>query len=174
MNSNYDYNSHKISPIKVSSPLEEDSKMIDMFYRSKQNSDEKGYNQDEYGITKILSSKIDDKSLGNSYNSLLFFKTTDEGQTKMYNSYDYFDDLIKGSKVSKFMPLTKKQNVSEFVPRKNIIAHATGSISKLHHIDQNKSKVQEQFDKTLESRYSKKNYRKEIQTYFQVKNLSKS
>lgn len=109
----YEDYSHKISPIRNASPRDDDSKVLEMFYHSRdQEQPHEKQNlqkRDNYGLTQILSSKMDDKSIGNSYNSLLYFKTTDEGQRKMYNSYDYFDDLIKGSKTCKFMPLTKKQ-----------------------------------------------------------------
>ena len=118
----YSGQGHKISPIKPSSPHDGNFQYEDISYqRSKENSAErKNNNQVQYfqtdrnkveeeRIAKILNSQLDEKSLGGSYNSLLYFKTTDEGQQKCFNSYDYYDDLIKDSKDCKFMPLNQKQ-----------------------------------------------------------------
>jgi predicted RND superfamily exporter protein len=97
----YDDYVGKISPIKNSSPREEDSKVLEMFYNSKEQQ------KKDNRIAQILDEKLDDKDIGNSYNSQLYFKTTDEGQQKMFNSYDYYDDLIKNSSTTKFAPIKK-------------------------------------------------------------------
>lgn len=105
-NSQEEFSPSKISPIKIASPRDEDPHMLEMFLKGHKNSTQRE-KQNEYGMTQILGNQIEDKSLGNSYNSLLYFKTTDEGQKKMYNSYDYYEDLIKGTKASrgsKFLP----------------------------------------------------------------------
>ena len=109
----YETCSKEFSPINQISPREEDSKVIDMFYKSKET-----YNQehktDDFEIANILRGKQDSKTDDKTYNSLLYFKTTEEGQQKMYDSYDYFDDLIKESKTWKFVP-TQAQNGNYFL-----------------------------------------------------------
>lgn len=100
----YDTYSNNFSPINKVSPKEEDSKMIDLLYKSKETLNQE-HKTDDFEIAKILGGKQaqpDDKT----YNSLLYFKTTEEGQQKMYDSYDYIDDLIKESKTCKFVPLS--------------------------------------------------------------------
>lgn len=104
MNQYEDYVS-KISPIKNSSPRDEDSKILEMFYRNKQQEVEEPPKQNNYETTDLNEQNIGSNDAGNSYNSLLYFKTTDEGQQKMFNSYDYMDDLIKNTKESKFKPI---------------------------------------------------------------------
>lgn len=99
----YDTYSNNFSPINKDSPKEEDSKVIEMLYKSKDISSSQ-HKTDDFEIAKILGAKQaqpDDKT----YNSLLYFKTTEEGQQKMYDSYDYIDDLIKESKTCKFVPI---------------------------------------------------------------------
>jgi hypothetical protein len=44
----------------------------------------------------------------------------------MYDSYDYFDDLLKGSKTCKFIPLTKEQKSEDLIGSRNIVFKVKG------------------------------------------------
>lgn len=105
-------------------------------------------------------------------------RNTYEKDNKTYGSYDYFDDLLKSSKTWKFTPLTKNQGAA--LPTEKF-----DSASLIHSSNENRNiifKAKRGFGKTgfnpnhsdskfspskcIESKYSRKNYKNEIQQYF--------
>lgn len=108
-----------------------------------------------------------------------------DAQQKAFGSYDYFEDLIKQSKNCKFTPLTHKQNEAimnnafgksidsnDLLAKKNIIFQAKEGLSK-NSKSTSISNVKFTPSQKVESKYSRKNYKKEINKYFYNKGINR-
>jgi hypothetical protein len=67
--------------------------------------------------------------------------------------------------------MVKFRSIHDFIPSKRIIAYAENSFKKSREILKMQSK--EKFDKTAESRYSQKNYKREMKNYIEARNQRK-